>query len=130
SAACRAMGSWRPTGRPTCWPITSPADRFRTTRRPFAWSATKIPPIARYSSAGATPASSKPSFDKGQSVSCEDRLRIPSRAFLVLSTEIQHRKDRVMAKRILVPLDLTEDTEAVAPLVADLARGRGATVRL
>ena len=36
----------------------------------------------------------------------------------------------MMAKRILVPLDLTEDTEAVAPLVADLARGSGATVRL
>src|SRR2546423_11684619 len=36
----------------------------------------------------------------------------------------------MMAKRILVPLDLSERSEAVLPLVADLARGAGATVRL
>jgi nucleotide-binding universal stress UspA family protein len=36
----------------------------------------------------------------------------------------------MMAKRILVPLDLSEQSEAVLPLVADLARGAGATVRL
>jgi nucleotide-binding universal stress UspA family protein len=35
-----------------------------------------------------------------------------------------------MAKRIVVPLDLTVDTEAVLPLVADAARGAGSTVRL
>lgn len=33
-------------------------------------------------------------------------------------------------KRILVPLDLTPESEAVLPLVADMARGAGATVRL
>lgn len=33
-------------------------------------------------------------------------------------------------KRILVPLDLTPDSESVLPLVADIARGAGATVRL
>lgn len=33
-------------------------------------------------------------------------------------------------KRILVPLDLTPDSEAVLSLVADMARGAGATVRL
>ncbi|MBI2215786.1 MAG: universal stress protein [Candidatus Rokubacteria bacterium] len=35
-----------------------------------------------------------------------------------------------MAKRILVPLDLTPEAEAVLPLVVDAARGGGATVRL
>lgn len=35
-----------------------------------------------------------------------------------------------MAKRILVPLDLTTHAEAVLPVVADLAHGAGATVRL
>jgi len=35
-----------------------------------------------------------------------------------------------MAKRILVPLDALERSEAVLPLVADLARGAGSTVRL
>jgi nucleotide-binding universal stress UspA family protein len=35
-----------------------------------------------------------------------------------------------MAKRIVVPLDLTIETEAVLPLVADAARGAGASVRL
>lgn len=35
-----------------------------------------------------------------------------------------------MAKRILAPLDRTTHAEAVLPLVADLARGAGATVRL
>ncbi len=35
-----------------------------------------------------------------------------------------------MAKRILVPLDQQERTEAVLPLVADMARAGGATVRL
>jgi nucleotide-binding universal stress UspA family protein len=35
-----------------------------------------------------------------------------------------------MAKRMLVPLDRTAHAEAVLPLVADLARGAGATVRL
>jgi nucleotide-binding universal stress UspA family protein len=35
-----------------------------------------------------------------------------------------------MAKRILVPLDGTEETEAGLELVADAARGGGATVRL
>jgi len=35
-----------------------------------------------------------------------------------------------MAKRILVPLDHGSDYEAILPVVADLARGSGATVRL
>jgi nucleotide-binding universal stress UspA family protein len=35
-----------------------------------------------------------------------------------------------MAKRILVPLDQSPTAEAVVPLVADLARGAGASVRL
>jgi nucleotide-binding universal stress UspA family protein len=35
-----------------------------------------------------------------------------------------------MAKRILVPLDQSVTGESVLPLVADLARGSGATVRL
>ena len=35
-----------------------------------------------------------------------------------------------MAKRILVPLHTTEHADAVLPLVADLARAAGATVRL
>ena len=35
-----------------------------------------------------------------------------------------------MAKRILVPLDRSEQAEAVLPVVADIARGSGATVRL
>lgn len=35
-----------------------------------------------------------------------------------------------MAKRILVPLDQSSDAEAVIDLIADLARGGGATVRL
>lgn len=35
-----------------------------------------------------------------------------------------------MAKRILVPLDRSEAAESVLPLVADIARGSGATVRL
>jgi nucleotide-binding universal stress UspA family protein len=35
-----------------------------------------------------------------------------------------------MAKRILVPLDLNPESESVLPIVADLARGAGATVRL
>jgi nucleotide-binding universal stress UspA family protein len=35
-----------------------------------------------------------------------------------------------MAKRILVPLDQWERAEAVLPLVADMARASGATVRL
>jgi len=35
-----------------------------------------------------------------------------------------------MAKRILVPLDATDDMEAVLDLIADAARGGGATVRL
>ena len=35
-----------------------------------------------------------------------------------------------MAKRILVPLDMSEHSESVLPLVADLARAAGATVRL
>ncbi len=35
-----------------------------------------------------------------------------------------------MAKRILVPLDQSPTAEAVLPLVADAARGGGATVRL
>jgi uncharacterized membrane protein HdeD (DUF308 family) len=35
-----------------------------------------------------------------------------------------------MAKRILVPLDNTTEHEAILPLVADMARGSGATVRL
>ena len=33
-------------------------------------------------------------------------------------------------KRILVPLDLTEESGAALPAVADMARGAGATVRL
>jgi nucleotide-binding universal stress UspA family protein len=36
----------------------------------------------------------------------------------------------MMAKRILVPLDMDERSESVLPLVADLARAGGATVRL
>ena len=35
-----------------------------------------------------------------------------------------------MAKRILLPLDRSDVAEAVVPLVGDLARGAGATVRL
>lgn len=35
-----------------------------------------------------------------------------------------------MAKRILVPLDRSDVSEAVLPVVADLARGAGTTVRL
>lgn len=35
-----------------------------------------------------------------------------------------------MAKRILVPLDRTPEAEAVLPLVADAARGSGASIRL
>lgn len=35
-----------------------------------------------------------------------------------------------MAKRILVPLDQSPAAEIVVPLVADIARGSGATVRL
>jgi nucleotide-binding universal stress UspA family protein len=35
-----------------------------------------------------------------------------------------------MAKRILVPLDRSGLAETIAPLVADLARGAGASVRL
>lgn len=35
-----------------------------------------------------------------------------------------------MPKRILVPLDLTTEAETVVPVVADAARGGGATVRL
>jgi len=35
-----------------------------------------------------------------------------------------------MPKRILVPLDQSVPAESVVPLVADLARGAGATVRL
>lgn len=35
-----------------------------------------------------------------------------------------------MAKRILVPLDTSERAESILPLVADLARAQGATVRL
>jgi len=35
-----------------------------------------------------------------------------------------------MAKRILVPLDNATEYEAILPLIADTARGSGATVRL
>ena len=35
-----------------------------------------------------------------------------------------------MAKRILVPLSNDDDVDALIPVVADLARGAGATVRL
>lgn len=35
-----------------------------------------------------------------------------------------------MAKRILVPLDRSNLAETIVPLIADLARGAGATVRL
>ena len=35
-----------------------------------------------------------------------------------------------MAKRILVPLDHTTDYDVILPVVADVARGSGATVRL
>ena len=35
-----------------------------------------------------------------------------------------------MAKRILAPIDLREDHEAIVPVVAALARDTGATVRL
>jgi len=35
-----------------------------------------------------------------------------------------------MPKRILVPLDLTPEAESMLPVVADTARGGGATVRL
>jgi nucleotide-binding universal stress UspA family protein len=35
-----------------------------------------------------------------------------------------------MAKRILMPLDQTPAAESIVPIVADLARGAGATVRL
>ena len=36
----------------------------------------------------------------------------------------------VMAKRILVPLDRSDAAQSVLPLVADMARSNGATVRL
>jgi nucleotide-binding universal stress UspA family protein len=36
----------------------------------------------------------------------------------------------MMAKRILVPLDSSEHSESVLPVVGDLARAAGATVRL
>jgi nucleotide-binding universal stress UspA family protein len=36
----------------------------------------------------------------------------------------------MMAKRILVPLDTSEHSDSVLPLVVDLARAAGATVRL
>jgi nucleotide-binding universal stress UspA family protein len=39
-------------------------------------------------------------------------------------------EENFMAKRILVPLDLTDRSEAILPLVADLAKGASATVRL
>jgi nucleotide-binding universal stress UspA family protein len=35
-----------------------------------------------------------------------------------------------MAKRILVPLDRSDVAEAILPLVADLAKGAGASIRL
>ena len=35
-----------------------------------------------------------------------------------------------MAKRILVPLDRSEASRSVLPMVADMARGSGGTVRL
>jgi nucleotide-binding universal stress UspA family protein len=35
-----------------------------------------------------------------------------------------------MAKRILLPLDLSDEAGTVLPMVADMARGSGATVRL
>ncbi len=35
-----------------------------------------------------------------------------------------------MTKRILIPLDRSDVAETIVPLVADLARGAGATVRL
>ena len=35
-----------------------------------------------------------------------------------------------MAKRILVPLDRSETSRSVLPVVADMARGSGGTVRL
>lgn len=35
-----------------------------------------------------------------------------------------------MAKRILVPLDRTDEAERLVPVIADTARGAGATVRL
>jgi nucleotide-binding universal stress UspA family protein len=35
-----------------------------------------------------------------------------------------------MSKRILLPLDKTDEAERIVPLVADMARGGGATVRL
>ena len=35
-----------------------------------------------------------------------------------------------MAKRILVPLDQSDEARSALPIVADLARGSGATVRL
>jgi nucleotide-binding universal stress UspA family protein len=40
------------------------------------------------------------------------------------------RNGHVMAKRILVPLDKKEASEQILPLVADLARNSGATLRL
>jgi nucleotide-binding universal stress UspA family protein len=40
------------------------------------------------------------------------------------------RVEVTMAKRILVPLDRSELAETIMPLVAGLARGAGATVRL
>jgi nucleotide-binding universal stress UspA family protein len=39
-------------------------------------------------------------------------------------------QEEVMAKRILVPLDHETEHELILPLVGDLARGSGATVRL
>ena len=43
----------------------------------------------------------------------------------------KERKEVIlMAKRILVPLDLSDAAQSVLPLVADMARSNGATVRL
>src|SRR5262245_65304758 len=49
---------------------------------------------------------------------------------LVRIQRANRRRDETMAKRILVPLDRSETSESVLPLVADLARGSGGMVRL
>jgi nucleotide-binding universal stress UspA family protein len=43
---------------------------------------------------------------------------------------MKRKEDEIMAKRILVPLDRTEHAEAVLPIVADIARSSGGSVRL
>jgi nucleotide-binding universal stress UspA family protein len=49
---------------------------------------------------------------------------------LLQPNSAQNKEELTMAKRILVPLDQSHVAEIVVPLVAAVARGAGATVRL